>query len=66
MDHKNDKNSITVFDEGTGPKNTEHTISLLSRYISSVVTDHPWIMRVSVFFDNAGSTNKDRYLFYGE
>lgn len=63
MDHRNDKKSITVFDEEIGPKNTHHTISLLSRYISSVVADHPWIKRVRVFLDNAGSTNKNRYLF---
>ena len=63
VDHRNDKNFITVFDEGIGPKNTDHTISLLSRYISSAVADHPWIKRVCVFLDNAGSTNKNRYLF---
>jgi hypothetical protein len=63
VDHRNDEKSIIVFDECIRPKNTDHTISFFSSYISSVVADYPWIKRVCIFLDNAGSTNKNRYLF---
>jgi hypothetical protein len=63
VDHRNEDKSIILFDETVGPKNTDHTISLLSQYISQVVYAYPWIKRVCIFLDNAGSTNKNRYLF---
>ena len=66
VDHRDNLKDITIFDETIGPKNTDHTISFLSRYITQVRTDHPWIKHACIFLDNPGSTNKDRYLFSRE
>ena len=41
-----------------GPKNTDHTISLLTHYIRALPS---WIKRIHVFLDNTGSTNKNAY-----
>ena len=64
IDHRsNDTKFITIFDERISPKTTDHTISFLSQHVNKVTTDFPWIKRVCIFLDNAGSTNKNRYLF---
>ena len=64
VDHRSeDSNFIWVFDETVGPKNTDHTIAFLSQYLEKVTTDFPWIRRACIFLDNAGNTNKNRYLF---
>lgn len=52
-----------MFDERIGPKNTDHTISLLMRYWETVSCVHPWIQRLAIFLDNATSTNKNKFLF---
>ena len=58
VDHRNNHSTIYVFDETVGPKNTDHTISLLTHYISALPS---WIKRIHVFLDNTGSTNKNAY-----
>ena len=62
VDHRDETKSITVFDERIGPKNTDHTVSLLSYYIQHSGLVPHWVKRVSIFMDNATSTNKYRYL----
>ena len=56
-------NFVWIFNETVGPKNTDHTIAFLSQYLGKVTSEFPWIRRVCIFVDNAGSTNKSRYLF---
>lgn len=63
VDHRNDSKSIIIFDETVGPKNTDHTISFLSQYVNGIKLEFPWIDRVRIFLDNAGNTNKNRFLF---
>lgn len=63
IDHRDDYKHISLFDERIGPKNTDHTLSILQKYIEEVTHLHPWISRVLIFFDNASNTNKNRYLF---
>ena len=45
-----------------GPRNIDHTVSLLKLYIKNV-KEHPWVERVIIFLDIATSTNKNRSLF---
>ena len=63
VDHRDGSKSITIFDETVGPKNTDHTITFLSRYVDGIKLQFPWIKRICIFLDNAGSTNKNRFLF---
>ena len=63
VDHREGCKHITLFDERIGPKNTDHTLSIMQKYIEEVTGLHPWIRRVLVFLDNASNTNKNRYLF---
>ena len=63
VDHRNENGTIYLFDERIGPKNTDHTISLLSSYWHTVTQQHPWIQRLALFLDHATSTNKNRFLF---
>lgn len=63
VDHREEKGFLFLFDERIGPKNTDHTVSLLMKYWNGVVVEHPWIQRLHIFLDNATSTNKNRYLF---
>lgn len=63
VDHRDGQQHITLFDERIGPKNTDHTISILQGYITKVTELYPWIRRVVMFLDNAANTNKNRYLF---
>ena len=63
VDHRQDKSTIYLFDERIGPKNTDHTISLMMHYWETVSCEHPWIQRLAIFLDNATSTNKNRFLF---
>ena len=62
VDHRNETKYITVFDERIGPKNTDHTVSLLTYYIKHSGLIPHWVKRVCIFMDNATSTNKNRYL----
>ena len=63
VDHRDGQQHTTLFDERIGPKNTDHTISIIQSYIDKVTALHPWIRRVLLFLDNAANTNKNRYLF---
>ena len=51
--------AVYLFDERTGPKNTDHTISYTTHYISSLPG---WIRHVHLFLDNTCSTNKNVYM----
>lgn len=51
-----------MFNELIGPKNTDHTISYLLHYLKSSGKIPSWVKRVQIFMDNAGSTNKNKYL----
>ena len=62
VDHRDETKYITMFDEQIGPKNTDHTISLLTFYIQHSGLVPHWIKRVCIFMDNATSTNKNWYL----
>ena len=65
VDHRSEAscNYTWIFDETVGPKNTDHTIAFLSNYLEKVTSEFPWIRRACIFLDNAGNTNKNRYLF---
>lgn len=63
VDHRVEEGSIYLFDERIGPKNTDHTVSLLTQYWESVSDKYPWIKRLAIFLNNATSTNKNKYLF---
>lgn len=60
VDHREEKGTIHMFDERIGPKNDDHTISLLMRYWETVSCAHRWIQRLAIFLDNATSTNKNK------
>ena len=62
-DHREEQGMVYLFDERIGPKNTDHTVSFLSQYWETVSDQHPWIKRLTIFLDNATSTNKNKYLF---
>ena len=54
--HGTGDSAIYIFDERCGPKNTDHTISYIYHYLSTVPS---WVRRVHLYLDNAGSTNKN-------
>jgi len=58
VDHRQGHSILYIFDKTVGPKNTDHTISLLMDYMRNS-TDFPsWIRHVHIF---PGSTNKNAY-----
>ena len=63
VDHRDDEDTLYLFDECIGLKNTDHMISFLLTYWQRVSQQHPWIQRLAIFLDNATSTNKNRFLF---
>ena len=63
VDHSQGSSTIYLFDERIGPKNTDHTISLVTKYWRQFHTANPWVKRVAIYLDNATSTNKNKYLF---
>ena len=63
VDQRDDSGHVQLFSEQLGPKNTDHTVSLLQAYIEDVKSKHPWLKRVMIFLDNATNTNKNHYLF---
>ena len=63
VDHTEDKSTVFLFDERIGPKNTDHTVSFLTKYWNTVTQCHPWVRRLAIFLDNATSTNKNKFLF---
>ena len=63
VDHRANEKFVYIFSEEIGPKNTDHTISFLHHHLQNVQANHPWIKQLCIFMDNAGSTNKNRYMF---
>ncbi|XP_077995114.1 uncharacterized protein LOC144448701 isoform X1 [Glandiceps talaboti] len=49
-----------IFDERCGPKNSNHTLSILDKHMRSL--DLSWTTKAMVFMDNAPSTNKNTWL----
>ena len=62
VDHRDNRSTIYIFDETVGPRNTDHTMSLLTHYIQDSGVFPPWVQRVHIFLDNTGSTNKNAFL----
>ena len=60
VDHRERKGTVYIFDERTGPKNTDHTVSYIFHFLQNSMPS--WIRRVHVFLDNACSTNKNAFL----
>ena len=59
VNHAWKSSTIYLFDERSGPKNTDHTISFLTDYLKKLPT---WIRRVHIFLDNTSSTNKNCFM----
>ena len=55
VNHHTDQNSIYLFNETIGPKNTDHTISFLENYLQTVHLAYPWINIVCFFLDEQKS-----------
>jgi hypothetical protein len=62
VDHREGHSTIYIFDETVGPKNTDHTMSLMTHFINDSGTLPPWTRRIHIFLDNTGSTNKNAFL----
>ena len=58
VNHGTNCSTVYLFDERAGPKNTDHTVSYITDYISKLPE---WITRLHIFLDNASSTNKNFY-----
>ena len=58
VDSSTGSSTVYLFDERISPKNTDHTVSYLTDFLSKRVS---WIRRVHLFLDNASSTNKNFY-----
>lgn len=56
VNHGANKSTVYLFNERVGPKNTDHSISYLTHYISQLPD---WIKRVHIFMDNTSCTNKN-------
>ena len=64
VDHWEGGGHVYLVSEIYGPKNTEsdYTVSYLLHYLTSTESVPRWVKRVQIFLDNAGSTNKKKYL----
>ena len=58
VNHATNKSTIYLFDERVGPKNTDHTVSYVSHFISQLPE---WIRRIHLFMDNTCCNNKNWY-----
>ena len=59
VNHATEKTTVDLFDERIGPKNTDHTVSYLTNFLSEL----PHLLRrVHLFLDNTCATNKNWYL----
>ena len=58
VNYAQNTDTVYLFDERVGPKNTDDTISYLYDYLSKLPS---WISRVHLFLDNTSSTNKNCY-----
>lgn len=59
VNHATNKTTIYLLDERVGPKNTDHTISYATHFISQL--PH-WLRRIHLFLDNTCATNKNWYM----
>ncbi len=59
VDHSSNSSTVYLFDERIGAKNTDHTVSYLTDFVSKHAS---WITRLHLFLDNASSTNKNFYM----
>ena len=58
VNHATNSSTVYLLDKRVGPKNTDHTISYLTHYISQLPS---WICRIHVYMDNTCTTNKIWY-----
>ena len=58
VDHSCNSSTVYLFDERVGPKNTDHTISYLTDFISKLPD---WVYRIHLFLDNTSSTDKNHF-----
>ena len=54
-----EKTAVYLLDERVGPKNTDHTISYATHFISQLPD---WLRRIHLFLDNTCATNKNWYM----
>ena len=59
VNHGSGSSTVYLFDERVGPKNTDHTTSYLTDFISKLPS---WVRRIHLFLDNTASTKKNSYL----
>ena len=59
VNHATNKTTVYLFDERVGPKNTDHTVSYLTHFISQLP---PWLRRIHLFLDNTSAINKNWYM----
>ena len=62
INHSDETSAVYIFDERTGPKNTDHTVLYITRYLCESGKIPSWVRRVDLFMDNACSTNKNYYM----
>ena len=62
VNHSDKTSCIYIFDERTGPKNTDHTVSYITNYLCDSGIVPTWVRRLHLFLDNACSTNKNYYM----
>ena len=61
VNHAENKSTIYIFDERTGPKTTDHTVSYITDYLRGSIQVPSWVRKVHIFMDNTCSTNKNYY-----
>ena len=59
VNHSDDSSAVYIFDERSGPKNTDHTVSYLTHYLIESGAVPSWVRRIHLYLDNACSTNKN-------
>ena len=56
VNHATNKSAVYIFNERIGPKNTNHTVSYPTQYLTSLPD---FVRRIHLFLDNASSANKN-------
>ena len=62
IDCRDLKGYVYLAPETIDPKNTDHTMSYLTHFLTESGTIPSWVKRIHVFLDNAGSSNKNYYM----
>ena len=62
IDCRDLKGYVYLAPETIDPKNTDHTMSYLTHFLTESGTIPSWLKRIHVFLDNAGSSNKNYYM----